>query len=1141
MNMGAQVVESNRPCWTSGRISLWIRNAGVLLLAMLAPCIVSAQVETARIVGTVHDGSGAVITGAVLTVVNTETNISHSLKTDATGQFVLTDLQPGTYTATFEHEGFQKVIQAPFQLNVNQVLTLNITMSVGADTQAITVTAAEPLLESESSSIGQVVVSQSIEALPLNGRDFIQLAYLTPGVNQGPTGAVQQGNIPENERGNGSIEANGLTTTNNNFLLDGFDNNEQQIGFEVIQPSVDAIAEFKMQTNNFGADIGKGGAVVNVALKSGTNHFHGDIFEFVRNSAFDAKNYFDSASAPIPSFRQNQFGGTLGGPILKGKTFFFVDYQGTRIDEAQTTISSVPPANVNGVGERTGNFSDLLTGTLGPDGYDTGQIFNPFEYNEVTNARAPYPGNIIPVGSAPGDLDPAALKVVALYPNPNLPGYVNNYLSNPALVNNQDSFDVRVDHQLTSQDSTFATFSFGNVQRIQPDPFPEPAGGGFFSGTVSDLARAAGISDVHTFAPNKINEFKVGYMRYAVQAIPFLAGNNVSGQLGIPGIFDPNNALETGGLPYMAINGWSTLGTTDWFPEVLLENNYQYIDSFTYIRGSHALKAGVDVRRRLNGFTQVQNARGDMSFEPAFTQDLVTGNGGSGLASFLIGYPSSASREVQTGEFGIRWLELGSYFMDDYRVTPRLTLNLGLRYDLYTPYVEEHNRIANFNFSTGQFVSPEMAGVGRTADVQTDYADVSPRVGFAWTPGGHNLAIRGGFGIFYDRQGTQGDSELAYNPTGLFISQSYSYPANQPGMRLSTGYPAEVPPSLTNPSGYASAAPFRDPNTSIQEWNLNVEQQIGKDSAIQVAYVGTHGVHESYVYNLNQALQPLDSNFGSAPNFGRPYFDTVPNIAAIRTNSNIANQHTHQMQAKFEKRFSSGWSMLSAYTWQHTIGQTPLNEAAGPQNDYDLRAERGSQDPDFRHQFSSAWSYVLPFGPGQRFFNGDGPSRTIAGGWRLQGILSMSSGEATTPELSYDRTNTGSGAPRPGVLSNPYNFSGAANWGCPANRQSITCWFNPAAYAIPPLAPGQTFATEFGNAGVGTLRGPAQYNLDSSLFKSFDLRDGINLELRGEVFNVFNTAEFGLPNQYVDTPQAGSITSTVHSSRQIQVAMKLTF
>jgi len=307
-------------------------------------------------------------------------------------------------------------------------------------------------------------------------------------------------------------------------------------------------------------------------------------------------------------------------------------------------------------------------------------------------------------------------------------------------------------------------------------------------------------------------------------------------------------------------------------------------------------------------------------------------------------------------------------------------------------------------------------------------------------------------------------------------------------------------PTLTNPSGYASAAPFNDPTTSIQEWNLNVEQQIGKDAALQIAYVGTHGVHESYIYNLNQPMQPLDSNFGPAPNYGRPYFGTVPNIAAIRTNSNIANQHTHQLQVKFEKRFSSGWSVLNSYTWQHTIGQTPLNEAAGPQNDYNLRAERGNQDPDFRSQFSSAWSYILPFGPGQRFLKSSGPIRYIASGWRSQGILSMFSGEATTPELSYDRTNTGSGAPRPDLTGNPLDFSSATSWGCPANKQNITCWYNPAAYAVPALAPGQTFATEFGDAGVGTLRGPALYNLDSSLFKSFDLREGSNLELRGEVF-----------------------------------------
>ena len=942
----------------SARLCLGRKCFLALLMVLFLPVASLAQVESGRVVGSVHDASGGMIPGVTVTVVNTGTNIGHTVVTDGNGEFVVTDLQPGTYTATFVRDGFQKTAESPFQLNVNQVITLNISMAVGGDNQVVTVTAAEPLLEAATSSIGQVVTSQTIAALPLNGRDFIQLAYLTPGVNQGPAGANAQGNIPENERGNGSIEANGLTTTNNNFLLDGFDNNEQQIGFEVIQPSVDAITEFKMQTNNLEADIGKGGAVLNVALKSGTNKFHGDVYEFVRNSAFDAKNYFDSPTSPIPEFRQNQFGGTLGGPIIKDKTFFFVDYQGTRIAQSQTVLSTVPSLS-----ERGGNFADLLTGQLTADGYDSGQIFNPLTYNAATNTRTPFQGNIISSGA----LDQAALNAVALFPAPNLPGTTNNYLSHPALVNNQDSFDIRVDHQLTSKDSMFATFSYGNVYETQPDPFPGIAGGGSFSGNISDLARAGGISDVHTFSSNKINELKAGYMRYAVQAIQFFANQNLSGPIGIPGIFNPLNPLETGGLPNIAISGFSNIGNQDYFPEVLLENSYQYIDSFTYIRGAHSFKAGVDIRRRLNGFAQTQNARGDLTFDQQFTEDLTTGEGGAPLASFLLGYPITASREVQNGEFGIRWLEVGSYFMDDYRVTPNLTLNLGVRWDLYTPYVEEHDRLANFNFSTGEFVSPQMPGGTRTGNVGTNLTNFAPRVGFAWAPGGRTLAIRGGFGIFYDLQDTQGDSELPYNPTGLFGSQSYTYPATAPGIQLSTGFPAMTYPTLQNPSGVASAAPFNNPTTSIEEWNLNLEQQIGKDSALQLAYVGTHAVHESYIYNLNQATQPLDSNFGPAPNYGRPYYGTVPNIAAIRTNSNIADQITHEMQVKFEKRFSSGWSTLNAYTWQHTIGQTPLNELNGPQDVYNLRAERGSQDPDYRNQFSTAWTYKSALRPRPAF------------------------------------------------------------------------------------------------------------------------------------------------------------------------------
>lgn len=1114
------------------RILYGARRFGACLVILACATVGRAQVESGKVVGTVRDSSGAAIVGATVSVINNGTNIRHVVTTDSSGEFIVTQLQPGTYSASVEHEGFEKVLEAPFQLNVSQVITLNVSMVVGAVNQVVSVTAVEPLLESGTSSVGQVVTGRSITALPLNGRDFIQLAYLTPGVNQGPAGAVQQGSIPENERGNGAIQANGLSATNDNFLLDGFDNNEQQIGFEVIQPSVDAIEEFKMQTSNFAADIGKGGAVVNVALKSGTNQFHGDIFEFVRNSVFDAKNYFDSATMPIPPFRQNQFGGTLGGPIIKDRTFFFVDYQGSRVNQSQTVISTVPPLS-----ERGGDFSDLLTGVTGPNGYDTGQIYNPLTYNPVTNTRQPYSGNII----TPGDLDPAALRVVALFPAPNLPGNSNNYLSNPSLVNNQDSFDIRVDHQLTSKDSFFATFSYGNVEETQPDPFPGLAGGGNFSGNINDLARAVGISDVHTFAANKINEFKIGYMRYVVNAIPFFAGQNISGQLGIPGIFDPNDPIATGGLPNIAISGLSNLGNQDYFPEFLRENNYQYLDSFTYIRGQHSFKIGVDIRRRLNGFNQTQNARGDLSFDQQFTEDLVTGTGGAPLASFLLGYPISAARYGQKGTFGIRWLELGSYFMDDYRVTPQLTLNLGLRYDLFTPYVEQHDRLANFDFSTGEFVAPQMPGVSRSGNVVTPLKNFAPRVGFAWTPNSGPFVVRGGFGIFYDLQATQGDSELPYNPTGLFFSQSYTYPASTVGIRLSTGFPPKIYPTLENPSGVASAVPFHNPTTYIEEWNLNIEQQLGKNSVFQLAYVGTHGVHLSYIYNLNQATEPLDSNFGPAPNYGRPYFSTVPNIAAIRTNSNIADSITHQLQAKFEKRFSSSWSVLNAYTWQHTIGQTAENEWAGPQNVNNLRAERGDQDPDFRNQFSSAWSYTLPFGPGQRYFHGTGRMRYIAGGWQSQGILSLYSGEAFTPSLSYDPTNTSSGAPRPDVVGNPYNFFNATNFGCPSNHQSIVCWFNPTAYAIPQLAPGQTFATLFGDAGVGTLRGPAQYNLDASVFKNFTLPRAMDLQFRAEVFNVLNTPEFGIPDSQVDTSQAGSISATVHSSRQIQFAFKLNF
>ena len=1116
----------------------------LLICVMVLAGASHAQVESAKIVGTIHDASGAVMPGAKVTVTNTGTNESRSFVTDNSGDYVVTQLQPGTYTVAVTEQGFKQAVQAPFKLDVNQVARVDLTLAVGNVNERVEVTAAEPLVESQTSSIGQVVEEQRVHELPLNGRNFVQLAYLSPGVNKGPastgsSGNVQQGDIPENERGNGSIQVNGLWATNNNYLLNGFDNNEQQIGFELIEPPVDAIQEFKVQTNNFGADIGRGGAVINVVTKSGTNRFHGSAFEFLRNSAMDAKNYFDSATSPIPPFKRNEFGGSFGGPILRDRTFFFVDYQGRRIRTSNTFLSPVPnPA------EATGNFADMLPL----------KIIDPMTGKQFMGNNNASP-NVIPSCPSPTGgacLDPAAMNVVKLFPQPNVPPSQGAlFLYNPVDSNNQDAFDARVDHQITAKNSLFAVFSYGNVDDRKPDPFPGIAGGGSFTGNINNKSLMAGISDVHAFASNKINEFKIGYTRYQVLASPFFSNQALATQVGIPGI-NLTTLPGSGGLPNIMIDGLNALGNGDWFPESLHENNYQLLDSFTYIRGHHSIKLGADLRRRHHGFFQTQNTRGDLTFTGQFTSaDPTTYT--VPLADFLIGYVQNLFRDTQSGSYGMRWWEFGTYLMDDYRVTDKLTLNLGLRYDVYTPMVEDQNRMANFDFQTGLFVAPGVTpGVGRTAGVQTNWKNFSPRLGFAYSLGNDNkTVVRGGFGMFYGVQADQNDTELAYNPLpGVYSSQSLTAPLGPtPVMILSQGPPPFTTSTVADPSGRASAAYFHNPTTYVEEWNLNVERELAKNMVLQVGYVGTHGVHLTYLRNLNQALFPSWTNFaGPTGNEGRPYVGTVPNIAAIRTEGHDIGLINHALQVRFEKRSSHGWSMLNSYTYGHTIGQATESETPGadvePQNTYNMRAERGNVAPDFRHQFTSAWSYELPFGPGKRFLTSNGPSHWLSEGWQLNAIIALYSGQALTPQLSFDPTNTGSGGPRPDQVGDPYNFS---NSPC-GDHQTINCWYNPAAFAIPGIAPGQAtppagvaLATMFGNASRGSLRGPSFYNTDFSVFKDFNLGERSKLQLRGEIFNLFNTPQFALPNPQVDTPTAGQITSTLHESRQIQVSVNFNF
>jgi hypothetical protein len=482
----------------------WLTGAILSFCIAFQAEFMRAQFESGRVVGTVFDSTGAVVPGADVTVKNVASGIQRQITADGCGQFVVTPLQPGLYTVIVQRTGFKSAQQESFKLDVSQVVDIKIHLEVGAADQVIAVTGTEPLVETQTSLVGTVMEQSPIGNLPLNGRDFIQHAYLIPGVNAGPSGAAQRGGIPENERANGSIQANGLTATNNNFLLNGFDNSEQQIGFEIVQPPVDAIEEFKIQTNGFSADIGKGGAVVNVATKAGTNQFHGSAYDFLRNSYFAAKNYFDSATDPITSFKRNQFGATLGGPIIK---------------------------------------------------------------------------------------------------------------------NNQNQFDIRLDHQLTAKDSAFVIFDYGVVQATNPDPLPGKAGGGTFTGNIKNRAYAAGISNVHTFVTDKINETKIGYTRYAVEAKSFYMDEDLAAQMDTSGV---NYSANTGGLPATFISGYTGLGNQAWFPELLYENNYQALDSFSYIKGHHALKFGVDFQLRRHSMFQTQNPRGDLTFDQQFTENLAT-------------------------------------------------------------------------------------------------------------------------------------------------------------------------------------------------------------------------------------------------------------------------------------------------------------------------------------------------------------------------------------------------------------------------------------------------------------------------------------------------------------------------------------
>lgn len=1144
-------------------------------LTFCALCVFSAltyaQVDRGAMVGTVSDTSGSRIADAQITITNLETNQPSRFTTDAEGNYSAPLLKVGHYSVRVEKNGFQSSLEGDVEVGVNQVVRVDLTLKVGSASETVEVTSAAPLLQTQTSSLGTIETARRITDLPLNGRNFIQLAYLGPGANSGQTGSNVSGGVFENERADEAISVNGLRVSNNNFLLNGVDNNEFGLGGTIVLPPPDAILEFRTEANAMTAEFGRGGAAVNVVTKSGTNQIHGGVYEFLRNEKLDAKNYFNT-DVRLP-FKRNQFGAFVGFPLRKDKTFLFVDYSGSRLRESAPFFSTVPT-----VEERSGDFSQIL----GPQATDSGgqpvtdalgrpvfvnEIYDPaslrsvgngalvrdgFGFDPLTGLPIPGQANIIPATS----IDAVGANVVNLYPLPTDNSTAsNNYLASQKHENSQDSIDVRIDHRFSEQNQVFGAYSFGDIRSSRPASLGSLGGSDCCPSQSKSRAQHVGLGYTHVFSAQLLNDLHGGYFRYAVNALPFNFGKNIGSQLGIPNANrgDPNSS----GLTNIDISGGTALGDSLFLPEHAYENIYQIADTLTLVKGKHSLKFGVDFRRQQRNFYQVTAPRGFFDFSGLYSADPSSFSGGAGFADLLLGVAQATEQDFLPGIYPTRYWDLAEFMQDDYRIRSNFTINIGLRYEVTSP---ANGRVSNFDLATGTLQSSYGANRMPHAGVDFDKSNIAPRLGFAWSLP-RNTVVRSAFGIFYSPEANIFD-DLGLNPPQLtFVQNTYNPGAAvDPAQLISTGFPASLPTfDPTNLQGPLKTTGSVRKIPKILEWNLTVQHQFGQNWVAQVGYVGTHAYrlwnHEAS--DLNQPLEPLDTNFcGPDPsncqfgNFGRPYFVQHPNLTAILP-LDYAELHLryNAFQTSLNKRFSNGFNLLAAYTFAKNVGNADGNVGGFIQDSHHSEREFGPVTPDLRHRLSISYLYELPVGRGRTFLKtANAIADSVLGGWQIAGITTVQSGEAITATLSGDVTNTGSFSPRPNQIHNPNDFSFIPDastftdvYGCTPNKQTLQCWYNPLAFTIPDLAPGQNSAHQFGNSHIGNLRGPDLVNFDLVLQKNFRIRESQGLEFRAEFFNLFNHPNFGLPANNPDVPGGNSITSTATDNRQIEFALKFTF
>lgn len=1054
-----------------------------LFLVLLVPFLCA---EDAGLVGTVTDPSGAVVAGAIITVQNAATNVQRRIITDEGGRYSISPLAIGHYTLTAEAPGFRTVTVSDIYLTIAQKGVADVTMQIGEVTEKVNVVDTTPLLQSEQSSTGQSLENKKIVDLPLNGRDFVQLVALTPG-------ATTAGTTYETQSSN--VLINGQRSTKTTSTIDGVMNVDQLFQGFPISPSIDAIEEFRVQSGNFSADQGMGPSNISVRLKSGTNRFHGTAYEFLRNNDMDARNFFQPEVSPL---RRNQFGGSVGGPIRRNKLFWFGGYEGTRQNSGNDYSITVPSA-----AQRQGDFSGLPT------------IIDPLN-------GQPFPGNKIPQER----IDQVANYFTPFLP---LPNSGTQYIFSPPSTVQADQTSGRVDYYISDSNRLFGSYTFNQRRLFDPDSGPK--NGGLVR---RGRAQRANINWNKTISPTMMNTLSLGWSRFKNVLTPTLLGTNYTVESGLQG-FDETSARFPG-FPSIYIGNYQGIDGFDWFPLINPTDNRQISDDFSITHGGHQIRVGTDLRRFMWSSQSATVGRGDIGYSGDYT--------GDGWADFMLGYPISAFRMYPQSNYNQLTFNYAFYFQDDWRVTPNLTLNLGLRYEYDTWPVDSRNQLTIFYPPAGKFVVAHKHGEGPDLAAQPlaslawdlfgnlmttaesvnlpnrtlrfpDKNNWAPRLGLAYRPPFlKNTVFRMGYGVYYELMNGNNYSNITATSVPWIISQGVSNTLPVPTLDNHNLFAPFNAPGAASPNIQPITYNPRSRVPYVQEWNVAIQRQLGRSTSVEVAYVGNKGTKLETNIPFNR---PVPGPGDVDPR--RPF----PNLTEGFEVADIANSVYHSLQVKVERQYSDGLSLIAAYTLAKSIDDSSSDFGSGYQDEYNLRLERAVSNFDYRQRVSVGYIYDLPFGTGKGLTPSNRALRYAVSGWEASGIVTLQSGSPFTITSGHDMANTGSGSQRPDRIA-----SGRLN------NPTIDEWFDTSAFVL--NAP-----YTFGNSGRNILYTDGLAVWDASLLRNFSIREGMRLQLRGEFFNALNHADFGTPVRTLSSGNFGKVFGTRNDPRIGQVALKFIF